>query len=410
MCPAYGKIRTAQGGCCRVSLGQSSVEHTLESALKSVSRTWTTTVALVMGLTTASLGWGQNAPGFRPNARLALPQSDLEATELKLFNVTQSLLQDPQNPELLLQKGIHLSTLGRLQEAFDVFDGLRANFPNHPAPYANLASVYARWGRLEEARQMLLKSDALQGNRFQTQLSLASVNLELALAALTKANQINPGDRNTELKLRALEKYLVDANKAVFPASSISNERTADAGARRIPQDMAPSSAAKPRVIETVPKRKDRLSLTALDGDSLAPAAAAVPAPPPASVTSTGTAPKEASPDARKQEVVKTLENWAKSWANRSFSDYAALYAVNFQPSDASSREAWFKRKQALMDKNNFIQVELKVSAIRFSGDKATVHLTQRYKSDRYTDTSRKELVLTAEDGNWKILREKVAY
>lgn len=362
-----------------------------------------------MGLTTASLGWGQSPPGSRPNARLALPPSDQEATELKLFNVTQSLLQDPQNPELLLQKGIHLSSLGRLQEAFDVFDALRTNFPNHPAPYANLASVYARWGKLEEARQMLLKSDALQGNRFQTQLSLASVNLELALAALNKANQINPGDRNTELKLRALEKYLVDANKAVFPASAIRNERTLDTNAGRIPQDMAPSATAKPRVIETVTRKKDRLSLTALEGDEL-PKPVTTPAAAAQAVTSTAGSAKEASTDVRKQEVVKTLESWAKSWANRSYADYAALYATNFQPSDASGKEAWFKRKQALMEKTNFIQVELKVSTIRFSGEKATVLLTQRYKSDRYTDTSRKELVLTAEDGNWKILREKVSY
>jgi tetratricopeptide (TPR) repeat protein len=370
-------------------------------------------VVLVTGLTTAPLAWAQVPQGARANARSELPQSDVEAIELKLFNVTQSLLQDPQNPELLLQKGIHLSALGRLQDAFDVFEALRANYPNHPAPYANLASVYARWGKLEEARQMLLKSDALQGNRFQTQLSLASVNLELALAALNKANQINPGDRTTELKLRALEKYLSDANKSTFPTNSMGNERAMDSGARRIPQDMAPSSTAKPRVIEAVTRKKDRLSLTALEADDVNKPQATQSTQTggaTAAAATTGNSSGDAVPDVRRQEVVKTLESWAKSWTNRSYSDYAALYATSFQPSDGSPKEAWFKRKQALMEKNNFIQVELKVSSIRFSGDKATVQLTQRYKSDRYTDTSRKELVLSAEDGTWKILREKASH
>jgi hypothetical protein len=58
------------------------------------------------------------------------------------------------------------------------------------------------------------------------------------------------------------------------------------------------------------------------------------------------------------------------------------------------------------MEKASFIQVDLQISLIRFAGDIATVNMIQHYKSDHYTDSIKKILVLTEEDGGWRILRE----
>lgn len=361
---------------------------------------WTTAVVAALGLASPVTGWSQEAR----SGRSALPPSDVEALEHKLFTTNQALLREPQNPELLLQKGIYLSSLGRLQEAFDVFDNLKTSFPLHPAPYANLASVLARWGKLEEARQMLLKSDALQGNRFQTQVNLASVNLELALTALNKANQLNPGDRHTEMRLRALEKYLQDTGKSTFSSGSThAGERTQDADARRIPQDMEPTSTPKPRKAEISGSKGDRLSLSVLASEDANKPSRSTPDPRP-SATATSSV---NNGDAREQQVVKALNDWAAAWASRAVVNYSSWYSADFQPADGQTKDAWFRRKHALIEKTTFIRVDLKVSTIRFSGRNAVVTLTQHYKSDSYTDTHKKELTLTAEDGNWKILREK---
>jgi tetratricopeptide (TPR) repeat protein len=348
------------------------------------------------------------------------PRADIEAIELKLFSANQALLTDPSNPELLLQKGIHLSALGRLQPAFEVFEGLRQSFPDHPAPYANLASIYGRWGKFEEARQMLLKADSLQANKFQTQISLASVNLELALAALTKANRINPGDRSTELKLRALERYITDSNRASFPATAAFTvpAPVIDSNPRRIPSDMTASSG-RLRTQEPVERKKDpkdRLTLsttedaptgssritTAQDGSRGASTS---------SVRSASVSPGSGlrvavAPDARKQDVIATTDRWAKAWANRSYAEYIGLYSAKFKPNDGIPMDTWARRKKALMEKASYIQVDVQISLVRFAGDIATVNMVQRYKSDQFTDTTKKILVLAEEDGGWRILRE----
>ena len=343
---------------------------------------------------------GQGSADTRPEAR-KMSGLQAEALELKLFKVSQSLLQDPQNPELLLQKGAHLSELGRLQAAFEVFEQLRQNFPNHPAPYANLASIYARQGRLEDARQMLIKADALQGNRYQTQLSLASVNLELALAALNRANQLKPGDKATEAKLRMLEKYLAESSKTPFQALEPDRTRGAETITPKWPEGKLSRSA----VNASSRQARDRLLLGAIDTDE-APRAEGKPASDTPGTSGVSVAVRQEDP--RKAEVLKAVETWVAVWGKRSFDEFSMLYSSKFEPSEGITREAWARKKQSTMEKAKFIQVDLTIRSVAFSDDKATVILNQKYSSDRYSVRDRKELKLIQEDGRWKILSERV--
>lgn len=333
------------------------------------------------------------------------PASDVEATELKLFKVSQALLQDPQNPELLLQKGSYLSSLERLQAAFDVFDALRQAYPHHPAPYANLASVYARWGRFEEARQMLLKSDLAQGNRVQTQLNLAAVNLELALAALNKASQLNPGDRSTQQKVKALEKYLADTDSASFATSgNPSRQATTEAGLQRAAKDKSnPTAGSKAGASMVSPpvNARDRLTLAAPDlGDVARP-------PPSVTQADSKVMAIPLTTDARKQEILKSVMAWANAWTSRSYSDYMTFYGTNFRPAGDLSRDVWAQHKKVTMEKASRIHVDLKISRVTFTETTATVILSQKYRSDRYADSGRKELLWVREEGHWKIAEEK---
>ncbi len=338
-----------------------------------------------------------------------VPGLEVDASELKLFSLSQTLLQDPQNPELLLKKGVLLFELGKTQAAFEIFESLRVTFPNHPAPYANLASVYARLGRLEESRQMLMISDGLQGNRFQTQLSLASVNLGLALAALGKANDLNPNDVATQRKLRSLEKYIAESNKAPFSSDADPATKLAT-GARNTNQESNQrlSKAAKVRQASNPGPVRDRLSLSMADTEDSPPPspinvpAVAVARPPPTLSTTVGS-----NEDARKAQVLKAIAVWGKAWTQRAYGDYLAGYSANFQPSDDTTREMWTDRKRAVMEKAKYIKVEIKVSSVQVTGNTATVKLSQHYRSDRHSDFSRKELTLGFEEGGWKILAEK---
>ena len=330
-----------------------------------------------------------------------VPGLDVQDTELKLFKLSQLLLQDPQNPALLLQKGVYLSELGRLVAAFDTFEALRLAFPEQPAPYANLASIYARWGRLEEARQMLLKSDALQANRYQTHLSLASVNLELALASLNKANELKPGDSATQSKLRALEKYLVESNRvSTQPAGQSLSKSVAGADPPQIAQ-----AALTEKVERTPPARssgtkRDRLKLDVFDArqsDLQIKPTAPTLAP----------SDSEGSQDPRKAAILKMIESWTLAWTQLSYDDYLSHYSIAFKPAEGATRDAWARRKRALMEKAKYIRVDLKISEIRFDGTTAVVRLSQKYRSNRYSDFSYKELKLGLEEDQWKIVAER---
>ena len=329
---------------------------------------------------------------------------NVQDTELKLFNVSQLLLKDPQNPALLLQKGVYLADLGRLVAAFDTFDALRLVFPEQPAPYANLASIYARWGQLEQARQMLLKSDVLQANRYQTHLSLASVNLELALASLNKANELKPGDPATQGKLRSLEKFLAESNKVPTPSNLQSEapirSNSSSTAPERIAQAAASASTERVPRTRSSRSRRDRLKLDVFDATkSDLPIESMAPLRP---ATEAGTA-----QDPRKAEVLKAIEAWSVAWTQQSFDGYLSQYSAAFKPSEGATRDAWARRKRALMEKAKYIRIDLKISEIQFDGATAIVRLSQKYRSNRYADFGRKELKLKLEDGVWKIVAEK---
>ncbi len=330
-----------------------------------------------------------------------VPGLDVQDTELKLFKLSQLLLQDPQNPALLLQKGVYLSDLGRLVAAFDTFEALRLAFPEQPAPYANLASIYARWGRLEEARQMLLKSDALQANRYQTHLSLASVNLELALVSLNKANELKPGDPTTQSKLRALEKYLTESNKvSAQPAGQSLSRSVPSADLPRIAQAAPSEKVERTPPAQSSRTRRDRLKIDVFDA-------------PQSDLQIKPTAPTLAPSDSgglqdpRKAAILKTIESWTLAWTQQSYDDYLSHYSTAFKPSEGATRDAWARRKRTLMEKAKYIRVDLKISEIRFDDAAAIVRLSQKYRSNRYSDFSHKELKLGLEGGQWKIVAER---
>jgi colicin import membrane protein len=378
-------------------------------------------VVCVMPVLGASSDAHADIADSKPN-----PGLDVDASERRLFALSQALLQDPQNPELLLQKGVLLFELGKLQAAFEVFEALRTTFPEQPAPYANLASLYARLGRLEESRQMLLQSDALQGNQVQTQLSLASVNMGLALAALGKANTLKPGDAVTQRKLQALEKIVADTSAPYLSAGNTT--LNSDRGVNAAPSYARPSKTTKERTVNPPLPARDRLSLMVPDIGDTSPPPSTTPAPTPAAavpalpakvqgVTTAGTtlpaltvatpAALQGAEETAKAEVLKAVEAWGKAWAQRSYTDYLAAYGLGFQPPEGAAREAWARRKQAVMEKAQYIKLEIKVSGVQLSGKTATVKLSQHYRSDRHTDFSRKELTLNLEEGGWKIVAEK---
>jgi tetratricopeptide (TPR) repeat protein len=339
----------------------------------------------------ATLGWGQAAKAANAPATAALQSVD------RLMNkLTDELLKDPRNPQLLLQRGILLSEMEKFHEAFVIFDELRIAYPDQPAPYLNLASINAHWGKLEEARQMLMKADSLQSNRFQTQVSLSAVHIGLAREALAKAREINPGDVATQTKLAALERYIAENNPAakwstsktpvvVLPQAPVVNSKEA-------PPVATPATKA-PVVAAPTPNPTNVLKLDVVEGSGVGEAGSRKAA--------TGTT------GDTKTDVLTTIVAWSKDWSSQSYDNYISRYSSEFRPSDGQPRDSWEQRKRELFGSAKFIRVDVRVRSFKLDGPVATVVIEQTYRSNRYKDRTLKELKLRMENGEWKLLSER---
>ena len=98
---------------------------------------------------------------------------------------------------------------------------------------------------------------------------------------------------------------------------------------------------------------------------------------------------------------------WAAAWSAQEVDDYLAFYSRGFAPENGLSREEWETQRRDRLMRPSFIIVEL--SELRADLDDSaapSVTFTQLYRSNTFTDTVRKTLVLIREDGGWKIARE----
>lgn len=351
----------------------------------------------MIGLQAASFD-AVSAPLSRPAQALPTTELDIKATKLQLEKLSELLLQDPQNPQLLLQKGIYLSDSGKLQAAFDIFEGLQVAFPDQPAPYINLASIYARWGQLDEARNMLVKSSALEGDRIQTQISLASVHMELALEALKKAREIQPGDNQTQARVRSLEKFMAEPVAATFLANGPADATQSNSLVK--PQALTtstPSRSKRPIRNQVAQSRGNYLQLESLD----------LTADPQEFGVDTAREPSSIADSARQSEVQAALRSWLKAWSARSFEAYAAHYSDAFEPSEGTDLQTWKQRRKKLIENARSIEIDMRILSLQVEGPMALARIQQTYRSDRYADKTRKDLLLRLEGKQWKMMSER---
>jgi Flp pilus assembly protein TadD len=380
------KLHTAVNGLIRTHQMDKSAQKSLWKPL----RTALFGTALCAA---ATFSWGQAAKAANAPAPAALQSVD------RLMNkLTDELLKDPRNPQLLLQRGILLSEMEKFHEAFVIFDELRIAYPDQPAPYLNLASINAHWGKLEEARQMLMKADSLQSNRFQTQVSLSAVHIGLAREALAKAREINPGDVATQTKLAALERYIAENN----PATKWSTSKTPVVVLAPPPviraAEAAPvvvSSAKTPVVVAPAPTHASVLKLDVSEESGT-------------SDTGSRRTAAAANSDDTKTDVFAAIVAWSQDWSAQSYEGYISHYSSDFRPSDGTPRATWEQRKRDIFNYAKFIKVDVRVRSAKVDGALATVIIEQTYRSNIYKARMLKELKLRMEQGEWKLLSERL--
>lgn len=115
----------------------------------------------------------------------ALSRGDAGAA---LARSTAAMLAPAPGPRVRFLHGVALLESGRNAEAMSVFSALTQDYPQLPEPYNNIATLHARAGDWNQARQALetaLRNDP--GNRLARE-NLGDVYLQLAIGAWREAS------------------------------------------------------------------------------------------------------------------------------------------------------------------------------------------------------------------------------
>jgi len=100
------------------------------------------------------------------------------------------------------------------------------------------------------------------------------------------------------------------------------------------------------------------------------------------------------------------IQNWARAWEKKNISAYISFYSKEYKGTQ-NHRGAWEASRQRALKKNKNISIKLRNIQIYERGKKRVeANFTQEYKSDGYTDTGIKELLLEKKGADWRIIKE----
>lgn len=131
---------------------------------------------------------------------------------------------NPNDAQARFKRATVLARLGRDDDAIAAFLALTQQFPELPEPYNNLAALYAKHGRLEDARVALetaVKANPSYALAFE---NLGDLYLRLADASYRRAVALGRATGQTQQRL-------ADLQKIVSPSAAAAQKPAAESGA-----------------------------------------------------------------------------------------------------------------------------------------------------------------------------------
>ena len=265
------------------------------------------------------------------------------------------MARHPDHTDARFLKGLLLVEEGRTQEAIEVFTALARDYPDLPEPHNNLAVLYAADGDYEKARESLMLAINTHPSYATAHENLGDLYAKMAAAAYDSALSLDQGNRAAQAKLALVNELF--------------SERAAESGPDgAIQVGRRPEGRAVDGVLSTTP-----------------------------TVVPEG-----------KDKVLSTLSDWAAAWSSQDVDSYLGHYAEDFQPPRGLSRARWEAQRRARLAKPSYIQVSLSDTRVQIdpSGD-VQVSFVQSYRSNTYSDRTRKSMRMTRVADEWKILSEQ---
>ncbi|HYC45483.1 MAG TPA: tetratricopeptide repeat protein [Burkholderiales bacterium] len=345
--------------------------------------------------------WAQNDPLQDANQLFRQGQFDRA-----MDRVNSYLSSRPKDARGRFLKGLILTEQNKPNEAIKVFTDLSQDYPELPEPYNNLAVLYASQGQYDKARNSLEMAIRTHPSYATAHENLGDIYAKMASQAYDKALQLDRSNQAAQGKLNLIK----DLFSQTSTASRTQPTRVAQAKPEAVTpsQQPAPQPVAPPAAKAPAPAAQPAPAAKAPEPPKPAAPAAAAKAPEPAKpapAPAAQTAAAAKNPD----EVLKSVNSWARAWASNDIPGYLSHYASDFQPPRGMSRSAWEAERKQRIAKPRKIEVQIDNPRVRFDEkNRAIVSFRQHYKSGALDVTSNKTLVLVKNGDRWQIQQERV--
>ena len=305
---------------------------------------------------------------------------------LALAKVNNILANRPKDAQARFLKGVIMTDQGQTEAALNIFSALTKDYPELPEPYNNLAVIYANKGEFEKARTALEAALHTHPSYSTAHENLGDIYAKMASQAYNRALQLDPGNENSIFKLVLLKDIYTPAIKTAgdkMQIASLSNSHatsTTAAVAKTPVPDVPDKTSAEP-----VPAKP-------------APTKAVNVKPVEAAIASSN----------NNDDILHTVQNWAKAWSSRNADKYLSMYAQSFKTPDNQSRSIWEQQRRERIDKPQPIVVTIINPKIKVLDETlAKVSFIQSYRSGKLKSTTRKTLTMIRENNVWKIQSEQ---
>ena len=308
----------------------------------------------------------------------------LEKTEL-------ALAAKPRDAQARFLKGLILTELNRQNDAIAVFTKLTEDYPELPEPYNNLAVLYAQQRQYEKAKNALEMAIRTHPSYATAHENLGDIYARMASQAYDKALQLDSSNASAQTKLAMIRDLMGTSGRPTMVAAKNSGKTQVAAAPAAAKPEAAPpvadSKPADPKPVETKPAAEK-----------------------PAEAKPVPVAAPESKPAAAggRQEIEKTVHNWAAAWSKKDVKAYLGFYARDFQTPGGEARDKWEAERARRINKPGAIQISIENMQAGIDGDRATVKFRQHYKSGALKTSANKTLALVRQDGRWMIQQERV--
>lgn len=341
-------------------------------------RTAVLVLTAILGLATSA--WGQGDPLQDANQLFRQGQFD-RAME----RVNSYLASRPKDAKGRFLKGLILTEQNKPGEAIKIFTDLSQDFPELPEPYNNLAVLYAAQGQYDKARNALEMAIRTHPSYATAHENLGDIYAKMASQAYDKALQLDRSNQAALGKLNLIKDLFSQTPRAQGKVAVARAETQAAPVAQPVPPP-----AAKP-----------------------APAQAAKAAPAAEAQANAKAAQEAAAKTANAaragaDDVLRSVNAWARAWASNDVPGYLSFYASDFQTPRGMSRSAWENERKQRVAKPRRIEVDITNPQVRFDEkNRAVVTFRQHYKSGALNVTSAKTLVMVRNGDRWLIQQER---